>query len=93
MIGAAYEAFRSGLSISLVVAGVVILAAGLLAWVTLGPVVAARRTTLPDPEVSARVWERHRMTAKSTTKFDKWAPIYDRCALQTRYSSHSTSSR
>ncbi len=25
------------------------------------------------------------MTAKSTTKFDKWAPIYDRCALQTRY--------
>ena len=37
VIEAAYGAFRSGLSISLVVAGAVILASGLIAWVTLGP--------------------------------------------------------
>ncbi len=34
---AAYGAFRTGLSISLVVAGVVILVSGLIAWVTLAP--------------------------------------------------------
>jgi EmrB/QacA subfamily drug resistance transporter len=37
VISAAYDAFRSGLSISLVVAGVVILIAGLVAWLTLAP--------------------------------------------------------
>ncbi len=36
VIDAAYGAFRTGLSISLVVAGVVILVSGLIAWVTLG---------------------------------------------------------
>ena len=37
VIDAAYGAFRTGLSISLVVAGVVILVSGLIAWVTLAP--------------------------------------------------------
>jgi len=37
VIDAAYAAFRSGLSISLVVAGVVILASGLIGWITLAP--------------------------------------------------------
>jgi MFS family permease len=36
VVDAAFGAFRSGLSISLVVAGVVILVSGLIAWVTLG---------------------------------------------------------
>jgi hypothetical protein len=46
VIDAAFSAFRSGLSISLVVAGVVILGSGLIAWVTLDP---ARR----GPEIEA----------------------------------------
>jgi EmrB/QacA subfamily drug resistance transporter len=37
VIDAAFSAFRSGLSISLVVAGAVILVSGLIAWVTLSP--------------------------------------------------------
>jgi hypothetical protein len=37
VIEAAYGAFRTGLSISLVVAGAVILVSGLIAWATLGP--------------------------------------------------------
>ena len=37
VIDAAYGAFRSGLTISLVVAGIVILVSGLVAWVTLAP--------------------------------------------------------
>ncbi len=36
VVDAAYGAFRTGLSISLVVAGVVILVSGLVAWATLG---------------------------------------------------------
>jgi hypothetical protein len=37
VIDAAFGAFRTGLSISLVVAGGVILVSGLIAWVTLAP--------------------------------------------------------
>jgi EmrB/QacA subfamily drug resistance transporter len=37
VIDAAYGAFRSGLSISLVVAGAVMLVSGLIAWITLAP--------------------------------------------------------
>jgi predicted MFS family arabinose efflux permease len=37
VIGAAYAAFRGGLSVALIVASVVILAAGLVAWLTLSP--------------------------------------------------------
>jgi hypothetical protein len=37
VIDAAFSAFRSGLSISLVVAGAVILVSGLIAWATLAP--------------------------------------------------------
>ena len=37
VVGAAYGAFHSGLSISLVVAGVVILSSGVVAWLTLDP--------------------------------------------------------
>jgi hypothetical protein len=36
VVDAAFGAFRTGLSISLVLAGIVILASGLIAWVTLG---------------------------------------------------------
>ena len=50
VVDAAYAAFRTGLSISLVVAGVVILASGLIAWVTLH----GRRPEL-EPEPSQRV--------------------------------------
>jgi len=50
VIDAAYSAFRSGLSISLVVAGVVILVSGLIAWVTLN----GRRPELaPEPPQQA----------------------------------------
>jgi hypothetical protein len=45
VIDAAFGAFRTGLSISLVVAGAVILASGLIAWITLAP---GRRE--PEPE-------------------------------------------
>ena len=48
VIGAAYGAFRSGLSVSLVVAGVVILGAGVVAWTTLAS--AARAGELVDQE-------------------------------------------
>ena len=37
VIGAAYAAFRGGLSVALIVASIVILAAGLIAWLTLAP--------------------------------------------------------
>jgi EmrB/QacA subfamily drug resistance transporter len=37
VIGAAYSSFHSGLDLSLTVAGVVILASGLIAWTTLAP--------------------------------------------------------
>ena len=37
VVDAAYGAFHTGLNISLIVAGVVILAAGLVAWTTLAP--------------------------------------------------------
>ena len=51
VIDAAYGAFRTGLSISLVVAGVVILASGLIAWVTLAP--GAGPELEPDPRRAA----------------------------------------
>jgi hypothetical protein len=38
VVKAAYDAFHTGLNVSLIVAGVVILAAGLVAWSTLAPV-------------------------------------------------------
>jgi hypothetical protein len=50
VIGAAYGAFRSGLSVSLVVAGVVILGAGAVAWATLAS--AARAGEVADQEAT-----------------------------------------
>ena len=57
VIDAAYGAFRSGLSISLVVAGVVILASGLIAWVTLrgrGPSSSESPSRAVGPDVRHR---------------------------------------